>query len=71
MPNVWPDRSGFGAVVAGYNAFGNTVGAMEALAFGVVLAALAVVAVAFARWLILPLDAFGGWYHERTKHDRG
>lgn len=44
---------------------------LEAAGFGLALGVPSVVfAVALAGWVVFPLAAFGGWYHERAKRTR-
>ncbi|MDJ1430851.1 hypothetical protein [Halostagnicola sp. A-GB9-2] len=57
-----------GLVIALYNLLGGAITAVESivLAFAFALPAFQF-ALVFAGWLIVPLGAFGGWYHERSK----
>ncbi|MFP8952862.1 hypothetical protein ACLI4Z_07820 [Natrialbaceae archaeon A-arb3/5] len=61
---------GFGlglAIGIGY-VHGGSMGPLEAVIFSIGLSVpAALMAVAIAGWVLLPLGAFGGWYHERAK----
>ena len=50
------------------NLVDGAMGVGEAVAFAVFLTPVAFVfAIVAAGWLVIPLGAFGGWYHERAK----
>lgn len=56
------------AFVAADNVSRGEMGLVEAAVFSVLLAPVAFLfALVAAGWLILPLGALGGWYHERAK----
>lgn len=57
-----------GFVIAGYNLLGGTMTVVETIVFALGLAFPAFhFALVLAGWVIVPLGAFGGWYHERSK----
>ncbi|ARS90098.1 hypothetical protein [Natrarchaeobaculum aegyptiacum] len=59
---------GIGFVVGLSNVADGTMGLLEAVQFVLGTTMLAVpFAIAFGGWLVVPLGAFGGWYHERAK----
>lgn len=61
---------GLGLFVALSNVVDGSMGLLETIQVALGTTMLAVPAViAFAGWLVVPLGAFGGWYHERAKRD--
>lgn len=59
---------GLGLFVGLSNVTDGSMGLVEAAQIALVTTMLAVpFAIAFGGWLVVPLGAFGGWYHERAK----
>lgn len=60
--------AGLTVVVTGTMVVTESLGPIDAVAItALVLVSASAFAIAFAGWLIVPLGAFGGWYHERAK----
>ncbi|MXV61374.1 hypothetical protein GS429_04705 [Natronorubrum sp. JWXQ-INN-674] len=59
---------GLGVVFAGLSLLSGTLALGEvAVVFFLTVVSAFLFAVVFAGWVIVPLGAFGGWYHERAK----